>query len=48
LTPAAKFATGMVSLMLVVHLHMRISPQIVEKIRNAPNLISGAFWEDDL
>jgi hypothetical protein len=36
-----------VSLILVMHLHLRMSPQIFEKIRNDPNVIFGGLGKDD-
>jgi hypothetical protein len=36
-----------VSLIPVVHLHLRISPRILEKIRNDPNVIFRGLGEDD-
>jgi hypothetical protein len=52
----AKFAAGVVdtggnlppvSLTLVVHLDLRISPRIFEKIRNGPNGILWGWGETD-
>ncbi len=47
-----KFATGVVdlppvSMIPVVHLHLRISPRIFKKTQNNPNIIFGGFGEDD-
>jgi hypothetical protein len=46
-----KFAAGVVDtgghLPPVVHLHLRISPRIFEKIRNDPNLIFRGLGEGD-
>ncbi len=36
-----------VSLITVVHLHLRISPQIFDKIGNDSNIIFGGLGEDD-
>jgi hypothetical protein len=47
-TPAiqvAKFATGVVD--AVVHLHLRISPQIKKINRIDPKVIFGGLGEDD-
>jgi hypothetical protein len=40
-----KFATS--ALITVVHLDLRISPRILDKIRNDPNVIFRGFGEDD-
>jgi hypothetical protein len=42
-----KIATGVVDMIPVVHLHLRISPPIVEKIQNGPNVIFGGLGEVD-
>jgi hypothetical protein len=36
-----------VSLIPVVHLDLRLSPRIFEKIRNGPNAILWGWWEAD-
>jgi hypothetical protein len=36
-----------VSMIPVVHLDLRISPRIFEKIQNDPNIIFRSLWEDD-
>jgi hypothetical protein len=42
----AKFAAGVVGIP-VVHLHLRISPQIFEKIRNDPSVNVRRLGKDD-
>ncbi len=46
LTPVANFPQ--VLLIPVVHLDLRISQRIFEKIRNDPNVIFSGLGEDDL
>jgi hypothetical protein len=45
MTPVAN--SPLVSLILVVHLHLRISPWIFRKIWNDPSVIFGGLGEDD-
>jgi hypothetical protein len=45
LTPVANLPP--VSLIPVVHLYLRISPRIFEKIRNGPNVILWGWGETD-
>jgi hypothetical protein len=45
LTPVANLPP--VSLIPVVHLDLRLSPRIFEKIRNAPNAILWGWGETD-
>jgi hypothetical protein len=56
LDTGGKFAAGVVdtgvklppvSLIRVVHLDFRISPQIFKKFRNDPNIIIRGLWEGD-
>ncbi len=43
----AKFAAGVVNTSGKVHLDLRISPLILEKIQNDPNVIFRGLGEDD-
>jgi hypothetical protein len=43
----AKFAAGVVETSGKVHLDLRISPLILEKIQNDPNVIFRGLGEDD-
>ncbi len=36
-----------VSLIPAVHLHLRIFPRVIEKIRNDPTVIFRSLWEDN-
>jgi hypothetical protein len=44
---SGKFATGVVDTIPAVHLHLRISLRIEEKIRNGSNVIFGGLGEVD-